>query len=203
MISNNISLFADFFFIQVCPSHCVNSACNKSDGNCTNWCNPGHWGVPCHSPCPLTCVEKICNRNTGHCMNCPPGFWGYVCNTTCPQHCYGEVCDQEHGVCIQGCNAGKFGDTCEDNCGHGCVEQTCKQQNGACTGGCLENWAGDRCDSTSCIVNSVSNILFDEFIETQVSFILDTEQGRRIKCCYMFCMNSFFASCSFLCKLYG
>lgn len=80
-------------------------------------------------------------------------------------------------MCIQGCDAGKFGDTCEDNCGYGCVEQKCKQQNGACTGGCLENLAGDRCDSTSCIVDSVSNILFDKFIETQVSFDIGYRTG--------------------------
>lgn len=80
-------------------------------------------------------------------------------------------------MCIQGCDAGKFGDTCEDNCGYGCVEQTCKQQKGACTGGFLENLAGDRCDNTSCIVDSVSNILFDKFIETQVSFDIGYRTG--------------------------
>lgn len=72
--------------------------------------------------------------------------------------CYGGVCNQDHGVCIHGCVVGKFGDRCEYDCGHGCVKQACKKQHGVCTDGCLENWAGDRCDSTSCIVNSVSNI---------------------------------------------
>lgn len=108
-------------------------------------------------------MEKICNRNNGHCINCLRNYWGDVCNKTCPSYCYRGVCNQDHGVCIHGCVFGKFGDICGDNCGLGCVDQTCKQQNGVCTGGCLKNWAGVRCDSTSCIVNSVSNILFHEF----------------------------------------
>lgn len=114
----------------MCPSHCVNSAWDKSDGNCTQGCNHGYWGVSCHLSCTLDCLEWKCNRNTGHCIDCPPGKWGDVCTKVCPSHCYGEVCNKEDGVCIQGWDVGKFGDTCEDTCSPGCVDQTCDQQNG-------------------------------------------------------------------------
>lgn len=186
-------------YIEVCPSHCVNSACDTRDGNCSQECDPGYWGESCQFTCPFTCVEEICRRNNGHCINCPLGYWGDVCHKVCPPLCFGSVCSKERGVCIQGCDVGLYGDRCKNTCSPGCVKQTCEQQSGVCTAGCVRNWAGDRCDSMFTLIFSwddtvplsiTTKIFFSKKLEINLTifYIINVFSNKYFQYKHTFCL---------------